>query len=115
MFQPDVFFKYYPDHSINGKEDAFGESWHPSGALINSMLFTQREGGVATSLGGPSRGKINEFAKLIHRVPSVEGGAATSLGNLILSSLVKNCIEKNAPNGLFLCNNNKTKEGTNGA
>jgi hypothetical protein len=111
MLQPYLLFQDYSHYS------RLGEGNKSSIGLFspNSLLLAEGEGVTATSLGRPGRGEILIPPKLIHRVPSVEGATATSLGSLTLASHHKGCkeyFEKNAPDGLSHCSNYTNKEGS---
>ncbi len=100
MFQPYVFFTHCSDYSGSREED-----W---AIMPNSALFPEGEGVTATSLGQrPSWG--GKFS-IIHRVPSVEGATATSLGILFLLRKCKEINRKNAPDELSLLLKKKHKK-----
>lgn len=105
MFQSDVFFKYHPYYSIIGKRDC-------QAVLIidhhNSSELADGEGAAATSLG-ILEDLVGRTIRLIHRVPSVEGATATSLGSLSLTQKYIKIYRKNAPSGLSLSFYEKTK------
>lgn len=107
MFQPYVLFKACSHHKDIGK----GNSPRIISFQINifnSPELAEGEGVTATSLGRP-KGEIEGLFRLIHRVPSVEGATATSLGNFKLIREGKKINRKNAPNELFPVFNKQNK------
>lgn len=115
MFQSHVLFETYTYSSGFGERDPCSKRIkHP-----NSTLFPEGERVTATSLGQrPSRGDIliiSDLIRVIHRVPLVERVTATSLVTLLVLDRGKKINRKNAPNELFLVNNNKKKEVVHGA
>lgn len=99
MFQPYVLFKACSHHKDIGKGNASKRATFQIN-IFNSPELAEGEGVTATSLGRP-KGEIEGFFRLIHRVPSVEGATATSLGNFKLLRECKKINRKNTPNELF--------------
>ena len=107
MFQSKMLFEAYSYNSGVGERDPCIRRKTP-----NLLLLAEGEGATATSLGQrPSRGGIIIILspKIIHRVPSVEGATATSLGNLLVTDGCKEINRKNAPNELFLVSKQKNQ------
>jgi hypothetical protein len=102
LFQSYVFLPLNSNHSKIRKRDLIAN-------CFNSTLLAEGERATATSLG-LFISNIEGYFKIIHRVPSVEGATATSLGNLSLTQKNIKINRKNAPSGLFLGFYEKTGE-----
>lgn len=112
MFQPNVLAANNPDDRSTRKRAL--KRWIAKNSTIvtNSTALAEREGGTATSLGRLKGVFLKRRAcKKIHRVPSIEGDTATSLGNRILPIGHKQINRKNAPNELSLGCSSKTAQG----
>jgi hypothetical protein len=103
VFQSHVFFKYHPCHSIIRKRDCQTVLTN----IHNLSAFAEGEGAAATSLG-ILEDLVDGTFRLIHRVPSVEGVTATSLGSLSVVQKYIKINRKSAPNELFLSFDKKT-------
>ena len=84
MFQPNVFPKASSNNRIFGKRGVKKlETFIKDIKKKNNLsALAEGEGGMATSLGRLGNSYYRGiYRKIIHRVPSVEGGTATSVGN----------------------------------
>jgi hypothetical protein len=98
MFQSHVFFKNNSYNSTTRKRTKISLINIP----INLTMLAEREGATATSLGILESFVDIFHREIIHRVPSVEGATATSLGNFNVTLKYIKINRKNAPNGVSL-------------